>query len=271
MITRFKDALQSLSAQPGKLLAQRDALSGYRESLNRMLMDMRLEPTEMQALEAQRRSMALDPAAVHRMHVEVVAHLVRSVLSDGLVTMEEIQAVATVGSLLGVQWAELPPNLVQTLSIAQMVMNISIGQLPALPPAASQLRQNPGEVVHGEVPVQILDEKVVRREYRGRSSGMSVRIAKGVSYRFGSTRGHSVPITAVVPIDQGMLSITNQRVVFIGQKKSFSVEWNKVLGAMPAADGVQLAFASRTKSATVHYLDPTYAEVFAALFAYYGA
>jgi len=212
----------------------------------------------------------VDTAAVQRSHVEAVTHVARAILEDGVVTTQELDALGRIAHVLGVDWASLPPQLAQTLTIAHTVLRIGNGQPPILDPRTTHLNEATDELTHAQVGAQVLDERVIRREYRGGSSGVSLRVCKGVNYRFGSTRGYSVPVTAVVPVDSGTLSITNQRVVFAGRLKSFSIPWAKVASVEPMADGVHLAFTSRTKSALIKYTDPTYAEIYAALLARYA-
>ena len=63
--------------------------------------------------------------------------------------------------------------------------------------------------------------EVVDREWRSGSSGFSFRIAKGVTYRTGSSRGHMVVIGRHLAVeDSGFLTITSHRAVFTGVWRS---------------------------------------------------
>ena len=66
------------------------------------------------------------------------------------------------------------------------------------------------------------EEKVISRKYQGGSQGMSFRVMKGVSYRVGGHRGHITSETGVVAVSDGELILTNNRVIFRGDKKSFT-------------------------------------------------
>lgn len=271
MLTKLKGAVQGWVATQHGNSQMKANLRGYADCLGRMLQDLTLTPQELQILDNQRRSLGLDSQGVHQVHQEAFKHLSAAVLADGVITAPELQALADIGRVLGVPWDVLPLDHRQTYYIAHSCMQIQAGNLPSLPPQASALRQNSGEIVHAEIPAQMLDERVIARQYVGGYSGMSVRICKGVSHRFGGTRGRSIPVTAVVPIDRGILSITNSRIVFIGQKKSFSVDWPKVLSIAPMADGVHLAFQGRTKSALLQYIANYDAEIVTAILSYYVA
>ena len=67
--------------------------------------------------------------------------------------------------------------------------------------------------------------------YQGGYSGFSFRVAKGVRYHVGGTRGHYVPgQEAPTVIDTGTATITDQRVVFQGAKQSREWAFTKLLG-----------------------------------------
>lgn len=269
MLDRVKAAIGGWISSQQDAKQSRASLKGYASALGNMLMDMQLSPSELASLQAQQRSLKLDHSEVKRVHINAMRHVSDVVLSDGMVTEQELYALEHLLRGLGISWADLPPTHLQTYQTAHVCMNIQKGQLPVVPSSVSLLREAPSEVVHAEVRCVLLEERVIRREYVGGSRGASVRICKGVTYRFGSTRGHSVPVTDILPVDGGLLSVTNQRVVFAGSKKSFSTDWSKVLSAEPYADGVLMAFQSRTKSAMLKYDDMSQAEIVTAILTYY--
>jgi len=81
-------------------------------------------------------------------------------------------------------------------------------------------------------------EDKVRREFVGGSRGVSVRIMKGVYYRVGDYRGHTVERTERVVLDRGSLALTQKHVYFAGAGgKSFRVAYQKIVSFMPYSDG----------------------------------
>jgi len=67
--------------------------------------------------------------------------------------------------------------------------------------------------------------------WTGGYSGFSFRIAKGVRYHVGGTRGHYVQgEERPTAVDTGTVTITNQRVVFQGTKKAREWSFDKLLG-----------------------------------------
>jgi hypothetical protein len=113
---------------------------------------------------------------------------------------------------------------------------------------APQLITKKNEVVHLEVDAALMKE-MVRREFRGQSAGVSFRIAKGVYYRTGGMRGQSVVVcTELVPEDFGVLAVTSQRVVYMGDRKTLEVPYAKLMNLDVFTDGIRLHASNRQKA-----------------------
>lgn len=78
------------------------------------------------------------------------------------------------------------------------------------------------------------------REYEGGSHGVSIRIARGLTYRVGASRGSSVSTQRISPLCEGTFFITNKRSVFVGTLKSFDVRHEALLAFDCYRDGLQL-------------------------------
>src|SRR6056297_2840301 len=96
--------------------------------------------------------------------------------------------------------------------------------------------------------VVTLVEERVRYTYQGGSSGVSLRIMKGVSYRVGGFKGERVPVEEQKIIDVGSLVITNKRVIFTGPKKSTSFNINKIIGIEVYDDGIRVNREGKQKA-----------------------
>lgn len=78
-------------------------------------------------------------------------------------------------------------------------------------------------------------------QWVGGSQGVSFKIAKGVRYRVGHTRGHVVQgAERPVVIDNGTGVVTNQRMVFVGSMRSTEWAYSKLLGFSLEQDGMAL-------------------------------
>lgn len=78
--------------------------------------------------------------------------------------------------------------------------------------------------------VSLIEPRRQPGTFQGRSSGYSFRIAKGVNYRIGGSRGTYVAGPDIpTPIDWGVAYVTNQRVVFRGSKATREWAWSKLI------------------------------------------
>lgn len=77
-----------------------------------------------------------------------------------------------------------------------------------------------------------------RREYVGKSSGVSIRIAKGVYYRVGAFKGNPVDTVETTLIGEGLFGVTNKHIYLAGAGKGFRVKLEKIVAIHPYEDGV---------------------------------
>src|SRR5215813_13979532 len=112
---------------------------------------------------------------------------------------------------------------------------------------------NPNEKAYWVENGALYEPRVVRRYYEGGSSGVSFRVMKGVNFRVGAHRGNLVSETENVPVSSGTLIITNLRIAFVGDRKSFSTEFRKILDAQPAMDGIRFSEKGKQKPRTIIY------------------
>jgi len=84
-----------------------------------------------------------------------------------------------------------------------------------------------------------LEDKTQRR-YVGGSRGISVRVSKGVYYRTGVFRGHTISQTSRVHVDTGWFIVTDKNIYFAGHKKSFRLPYKKIVSFETFSDGLGL-------------------------------
>jgi hypothetical protein len=83
-----------------------------------------------------------------------------------------------------------------------------------------------------------LSEPKTTRSYVGGSSGVSIRVARGVYYRVGQFKGHAVDHTEVRQVAIGTLALTNEQLYFLSQPKTFKVPYRKLVAISAFEDGV---------------------------------
>ena len=147
--------------------------------------------------------------------------------------------------------AELPVDVVRTLTLARAYPGhfIEIG---------TTLFLKPGEVCYAEVGAGMLKE-VVQREFRGGSQGISVPLGHGVRYRTGAFRGHMVTIgTHWQVADSGMLTVTDKRVVYHGDRKTLEFSFDKLATLNVYSDAIDLGVTSRQATSSFRVFEPEF-------------
>lgn len=85
-----------------------------------------------------------------------------------------------------------------------------------------------------------------RRQWVGGSQGFSFPIGHtGIRYRVGSFHGHPIEQQVLGHLDTGKLVLTNQRIAFIGQLKSTTIPFAKLLHVECYSDAVALFLEGR--------------------------
>jgi hypothetical protein len=173
---------------------------------------------------------------------EAVAVAVRDVLNDDRLSPDEEERISRLAEVLGVNLNELPQrnfDLWEELAIA----GINAGRLPRV--TNSPIVTKPGEIVHAAMVVDLMKEVAIR-EMRGGYSGVSIRVTKGVSYRVGQVRAHSVVVGTQLQVqDTGTLAITSNRAVFVGRAKTLEFRYDRLLGMEQFKDGLRLNVSNR--------------------------
>ena len=83
-------------------------------------------------------------------------------------------------------------------------------------------------------------EDAIRREYVGGSSGVSVRVAKGVYFHTSAFKGHPVDRNVRTHVDTGVMAVTDKNLYFAGSRKSLRIPFGKMVSFQPYTDGLGL-------------------------------
>jgi hypothetical protein len=103
----------------------------------------------------------------------------------------------------------------------------------------------PGEKAYAAVQAELMEVQTVG--YSGNTAGLSVRIAKGVTVRTGGIRAKA--IKGMGSAASGELVITDSRVLFSGDRKSFAISLSQLLSATNYSDG--FGFSDNKKTYTL--------------------
>jgi hypothetical protein len=169
-------------------------------------------------------------------------------LADGVLTAAKQDQLMDYTRSLGVNLNQYPAILNRVV-----IANAYAGRLPrAAPPFHIMLR--PGEEIYLETYASLLKE-VADRAWQGGSSGVSVRVVKGVRFRTGQTRGHIQQVgTKAVITDSGTLSVSSTRVVFSGETTTHESHYRDIVNLKVTGHGITLAVSKNRDIATFAYV-----------------
>ncbi|MBI2342833.1 MAG: hypothetical protein HYV02_00615 [Deltaproteobacteria bacterium] len=222
----------------------------FKQALMQAVSDGKLTPDEMAELEKKKVELGLTEIDIAGMKAGAFAAAFLATKSDRQVTQEEEKELKAIQGYLGLADQQIAPTK-KELERLRLLNEIQNGNLPVVR-APNLILQN-GEQEHWIEPGALIEEKVVSRRYQGGSSGVSFRIMKGVSYRVGAHKGTLVSETDLVPVSHGDLVLTNKRIIFQGNGKSFGTKLDKVLNIQLFNNGLQFSETNKSKPKMVRF------------------
>jgi hypothetical protein len=200
-------------------------------------------------LAALRADAALRPADAAEVEGGAFLRCFEEALDDDILSSREEDRLVTLMDALGVdindgdeRWAAVRSRLI--------VARANDGRLQEIDPSEVSIMLKPREVAH-HVVAAVLLKQVAKKEWQSGSHGVSFRVAKGVRYNVGRSRGRMVTVgSEVVAEDSGQLWVTNQRTVFRGDRKVIEFAHGKLLDVRVYDDGVGLAVSGRQATST---------------------
>ncbi len=223
-----------------KISAMRQRYKDKKEFLNsiiRAVEDGVLTDLEINQIQSKFKELELTQEDLKGFRATAYNAALRTAKSDGKITAEEEVELNKIQKLLKIPDTEIVKSK-KELARLRLITEIQNGNIPTISVQNVVLQKK--ETAYWSEKGSLLENRVVKRRYEGGSQGISFRIAKGVSYRVGAHRGHIVTDTAVVPVSTGEFIITNKRIIFRGDNKSFNIHLDKLLELNIYSDGVRL-------------------------------
>ena len=190
---------------------------------------------------------------------EIVSIREQAVNADGQAQELEQQAVSLSTA------ASLSNGELKRRNEAELEMGFDAPYLGAyLKTYGAQEVQSPLILKRGEraflVVTATFARRQTRRQWVGGSQGFSFPIGHtGIRYRVGSFHGHPIEQQSLTSLDTGKLIVTNQRVAFIGQAKSTSIPFAKLLHVECYSDAVAVFIEGRENPDFYLTAQPKYA------------
>ena len=174
---------------------------------------------------------------------------VHSTLEDRVLTVEEEGALARYLDHHGLSADDVDAN-----GCHRRVMQASVIRdlLEGILPNRENLRgQVPFNLMKSETLVWVMDgvryfETVTRRERRGSSHGVSVRVARGLYYSPRTFSSRSVEWEETVHLDTGLMGFTTKHIYFAGSRQRFRVRYDRIVAFEPYSDGLGIMREAQT-------------------------
>lgn len=184
----------------------------------------------------------IDNVALEKEYLTLFDNAVDQYLDDGIIDTTEERTLARFIQYSGLPQAVLNTNKsLEKMLQSKVIQDILAGNVPS-----------PRIQISGDFPFMLgktehlvwlfrnitLHQQKVKKEYVGRSHGMSFRIMKGVYYRTGGFKGHPVETTIMQKIGVGSVCFTDKNIYFASPEKSLKIPYNKILSVDSYSNGV---------------------------------
>lgn len=164
-------------------------------------------------------------------------------LKDGYLKVDEEQRFNAFVNHFAIDLGNLPVKYqssdIQKIGQAGILRQIQQGLTPQTNIAAPILLSSRENVLWAYSGVTYYLEKITK-ETRGRSSGYSFRVCKGVYYRTGQFRGKPIEHRSMENVGTGQLFITTQNIIFYSPTQCVKIPFKKIIGITPYTDGIEI-------------------------------
>ena len=177
-------------------------------------------------------------------YITVVDRAIEKFLEDGVIDEDEKAIVDKFALFTGVTFNELNKNKsIEKMLKSEVIGDILNGKTPK--PRVSVPDDFPFMLKKNENFIWLFPDikyykQKTKREYVGKSHGVSIRIAKGVYYRIGASKGTPVDTTYMDLIDTGCVCLTDKNIYFSSSNSSFRIPYNKIISVNPHSNGVEI-------------------------------
>ena len=166
---------------------------------------------------------------------------VEAVLEDNVITMDEENALVRYLDHFDLTGGDVNANGAHTSLVqAGIIRDVAQGIVPQRLNLQGSV---PFNLMKSEQLVWVIDdvdylETVTRRERRGTSHGVGVRVAGGLYYQPRTFRSRSVEWEETDRADTGMLGLTTKHIYFAGSRKRFRIRYDRIVAFEPFSDGL---------------------------------
>lgn len=220
------------------MLLRRRRLRGrrlYQQELERALADGILTEEEAQELETVREARDLTAQEVRMVAVSLYRRALKDAISDARITEQEDETLQRLRGQLGLSDTDLAADVKQMQRV-RVFAGVERGELPRLD-APVDLAD--GEIAHWAVQARMADQLIVP----GRKTtlhAIGFEVSAATPFSVNGERSELATSAEILPVDIGLIVVTNRRTIFDGARKHLSVPHMKLRMIDLFRDGVAL-------------------------------
>lgn len=185
----------------------------------------------------------MSPSNIEDAYYYVLNKAATNFLKNGAISNDEQRKIDDYVNYLSLSLNTIPAKYqdsdISKLGQVTILRNIQNGIVPRTMINAPILLGKNETILWTYNGVSLYQEKITK-EWVGRTSGYSIRIFKGLTYRTGKMKGRPVEHSSMEFNGTGTLYITNKNMIFHSPQKGVKVPFNKIIGIAPYSDGIEV-------------------------------
>ena len=164
-------------------------------------------------------------------------------MKDGMLTDKEENLIRSYASAFSLPIDNLPAKYKDTdlAKMGQMsvLKNFAKGIMPSTFVQLPVLLGKTESLLWTYNGITFYQEKIERETIRN-SGGFSFKVAKGVYYHTGRSKGHPVEHKYMEKVAVGDLYVTSQNLIYYSTEKAVKIPYKKLIGITPYSDGIEV-------------------------------
>ena len=215
-------------------------LEVFNESVDEVIKDGKLDQREREFLEKLQTQLKLPDEVVRNIYSKkATAYLedyLKTAILDERLSPDEEKELQTIAKNLGLtlKFDEKTQQLLDKFRLYWLIEN---GEIPVVP-ADINLQKN--EKCYFAIHAKWYEYRRVTERVRYGGPTYRLKLAKGLHWRVGDLGVQAVSNDTLTLIDNGILYLTNKRIILIGSKNTKTIRHTKILNLKPYKNGVEI-------------------------------
>lgn len=209
----------------------------YDQTILKFLSDGKLDKKEKEELKNLEKKYGLSEKDLNNIKKKHLSSFFQNISGDRRITDEEKNELQSLMNYFEIDQKDFDFNQENFNKFYSLAM-IDKGILPTPKCEGLNIILKKEEIVHWLCPATLKKRKNITKNMTYGGFTGSIKITKGLRYRVGSINLYPQVSEVMVDEDFGNFWLTNQRIGFLGKRKSFNLPYNKILSFEAYKDAV---------------------------------